>query len=626
MTLLLSRRQCLQLATVAPLAGVSSDPFEGYFRPILDGYLKNARRTSSSLAVCDFEGGTLLPGALARSGKTYDSVSRMMPALAAWVVSGRASAGEEDALLSAFRHAFDPAHPDYWQPSPPDHSHQKQVESSVVAWSLWVARERILPRLTPAERSNIQAWLASCTQVPVRTNNWAWFTAVNHACRLALARRWPEFSGDEKFMLDDVRFLDTLAIPGTEGWYTDSLKRGTFDYYNFWVFASHFLYWNRMVGPLYPEWAQRFTIRLKAFLRDVPFFYGANGSHILFGRSLIYRWADLTPLVLAHQQGLWPHSPALLRTIARRNIEYLWNIGGFDKNRGKLGESLSPYGSTGIKESYIDNGHPYWGMQAFALFLIPPRDPFWKPVEDPLPVERGDFLHRFEDTGMMIAGSKSTGQVRLSQGAAAHFEAGYRDKYAKFSYSSHFPFSTAPLGEDKLPTRLDNQLAVRHRSSGRLAAEFGGAGGRLTKTGLEREWWCQIDGLRFEIRSAWSITGNGERRQHRITAPEAATGGDYEIVEGSAALGLGADARFNQESGPDWLLLRSAATGTVFSRNIAGYQRAEVVTQRAGANVVHPRAAHVLWVAPVNQREMTLAAVSAANPKEVPASTMEREG
>ncbi|MCX6622610.1 MAG: DUF2264 domain-containing protein [Acidobacteria bacterium] len=604
MTPLLTRRHCLGLAALAPLAGASADPFEGYFRPILAGYLRNARRTSSSLAVCDFEGGTLMPGALARSGKTYDSVSRMMPALAAWVASGRATAGEEDALLSAFRHAFNPAHPDYWLPSPERQQHQRQVESSVVAWSLWVAREQILPKLTPAERANIQAWLASCTQVPVRTNNWAWFTAVNHACRLALASRWPEFSGDEKFLLEDLRFLDSLAMPGSEGWYTDSLKRGTFDYYNFWVFASHFLYWNRMVGKRYPEWSGRFASRLKAFLGTAPLFYGANGSHILFGRSLIYRWADVTPLVLAHEQGLWPHSPGLLRAIVRRNIEYLWNLGGFDSERGKLRETLSPSGSTGI--------------------LIPPRDPFWRSTEEPLPVERASFVHRFADTGMIVAGSKDTGQVRLAQSAIGHVEPGYRDKYAKFSYSSHFPYSTAPLGEETRPTRLDNQLAVRHRSSGRLAANIGCTAGRLLDQGLEREWWWELDGLRFQIRSRWTITGDGEIRRHEVSAPPAALHGEYEIVEGSAALGLNEDARVSQETGPDWTLLRHAKTGTILSQRILGFERAEVITQGVGANLVHPRAAHVLWVAPVTKPVLTLASACASNPKEVSAAVLLR--
>jgi len=115
-------------------------------------------------------------------GKTYDSVSRMMPALAAWAVrtasrsmcspprSGTPSTPPSGLLGRRHR----PAEP-------------AQVESSIVAWSLWIARDLILPKLSSAARANINAWLAACTVRTVRTNNWAWFTASTRPC----GSRWP---------------------------------------------------------------------------------------------------------------------------------------------------------------------------------------------------------------------------------------------------------------------------------------------------------------------------------------------------------------------------------------------------------------------------------------------------
>ena len=178
-------------------------------------------------------------------------------------------------------------------------------------------------------------------------------------------------------MIEDLKSLDQMAVPGGGGWYSDSVREEVYDYYNFWVFASHYLYWNRMVGREYPEWRERFGARLSRFLERAPCFFAANGSHVLFGRSLVYRWAVLTPLVLAYSQGFWPHSPGLLRAIVRRNLEFFWNAGAFDRDLGKLREPLSAEGTREIRESYIDNGHPYWGMQAFALL-----DPGWRSVLD----------------------------------------------------------------------------------------------------------------------------------------------------------------------------------------------------------------------------------------------------
>ena len=507
---MLSRRSLL----LAPLATPTQWPVEQYFRQILDGYLRNCRRTSTSWAVCDFPDGTILPGAVTPGGKTYDSVSRMLPALAAWAVR----TGEHvDVLTAIYEHAFDPRHPDYWG-AVTDRQNQRQVESSIVAWSLWAARDLILPKLSSASRRNINAWLDSCTQRPVRNNNWAWFTAVNQAVRLDLARKWPEFSGDEKWMVADLTAMDALAAPGRDGWYSDSPKEPVYDFYNFWVFASHFLYWNKILGSRYTDWSAKFTLRLRQFLETAPHVFGANGSHTLFGRSLIYRWAVLTPLVLAYEQGLWPHSAGLLKRIVRGNIEYFWKLGGYDEARGKLLETLSPQGSRAICESYIDNGHPYWGMQAFALWLIPKDRAFWTAAEEPLPVERKSFRLRIPGPGILLTGDKRSGEVRWMIAVNGHNEPAYRAKYTKFSYSTHAPWGTS----------FDNALMFRDPKSGEWVGQSGVEGGRLLDDGgYQRRWWVRVGDDRVNVTS----TITAAARRHEITGPAG-----IEFIEGFDAL------------------------------------------------------------------------------------------
>ncbi len=527
----------LLLAAPARSAPAPAPFADAVFFPILEGYLRNAARTSPSLAVCDFPDGALMPGSTAQSGKTYDSVSRMMPALAAWVASAREprrihAAGREfvveDVLLEAFRNAFNPAHPDYWRAAPADHQQQLQVESSIVAWALYVAADQLLPRLTPAHRANIQNWLASCTRVPVRNNNWAWFTAVNQAVRIELGRKWKEFSGDPAWMIDDLKALDRMAIPGDDGWYTDSFREEVYDYYNFWVFASHYLYWNRVIGAQYPEWRRRFGARLRRFLERTPYFFAANGSHVLFGRSLIYRWAVLTPLVLAYQQKLWPHSPGLLKAIVRRNLEYLWSAGAFDQDRGKLRETLTASGSRGICESYIDNGHPYWGMQAFALYLIPPADPFWTAPEEPLPVEKESYRVPFAGPKMLLAGDRETGEVRWIHSINGHNEPDYRDKYSKFAYSSHFPWSIA---KTKSECVWDAALVFGNPATGETTGRSGMTSGRLLVDGVERVWTAHLSGAAIQVKSTLRTTGAFEVRRHEVQAPAGT-----QLIEGSFAI------------------------------------------------------------------------------------------
>lgn len=505
------------------------------FLDITRGYLKNAARTSPSLAVVEYPDATVTKNFLAKSGLSVTGVTRMMPALAAWAAGGRdPQLDAAAALTSAFRNGCNPAHADYWQPAAAKPYDQRQVESSVVAWSLWLARDKVLPALTEEERRHVAAWLDSCTRFPVRNNNWALFTAVNLAVRQRLAGQWPEFQGDEKFMLDDMKAIDAMAT-GDSGWYNDGLSGAAYDYYNSWVFASHFLYWNELVGAQYPELAKRFSDRLARYLETAPLFFAGHGGHVLYGRSLIYRWGVLTPFVLAYQQKLWPHSPGLLRRLVQQNILYHAGLGAFDAGAGKLRESYTPEGTPAIQESYIDGGHPYWGMQAFAFWRTPDNDPFWTAPEEPLPIEKSDYAIALPEPGMLITGRRHSGQVRIFNARSSREEVHYRDKYNKLAYSSHFCFA---VNHDKTHAPVDDVLALRDTRTGETAIR-----GEITATSVdadkvEFDYAIQLGAVKAQVHTEIQFFGEFEARLHNVTCSGGPLEG-IELVEGGSAYSPG---------------------------------------------------------------------------------------
>lgn len=598
-----------------------------YFLEILDGFLQNARKTSDSFAVCDFPQGTLLKSCCTPSGKTYVSVARMMPPLAAWVVAkkqpntfrvGNESFNLTDVLLSAFKNAFNPAHPDYWGEAPADKASQRSVEAALVAWSLWQLGDNFLAKLSASERTNIQKWLASCTQVPERENNHAWFSAINQAARIALSKKWKEFSGSEEWMLADLNAMEALAQSAEDGWYSDSPVLSAYDYYNFWTFASHFLYWNRIIGKSYPELSARFSQRLNKFLEKTPYFFAANGSHVLFGRSLIYRWAVLMPLVEAYAQGLWPYSPGMLRAIVRRNLEFHWKVGAFDKTNGKLRETFTEGGSTAVREPYIDNSHPYWCMQSFSLYSIPPRDPFWTSREEALPVERADYRIRLEKAQMLLIGTKASGQVRLFEARNEPRRARYRDGYQRFSYSSHFPFNYI-VREDR--STWDQALVFRHTETHLCSGRSGIKSGTLTADGIETKWWAQLGDLRFDVITRISVKGEFEKRTHVVTAPASALNKSIEILEGSSVLGLMNGETYERTTKPTLQILHSPRSKLLIaSWNASGFEQleaTEVFDQNIPPNVnlIYPRMVINTLRAPLTAERMTLVSLHYASPR-----------
>ena len=597
---------------------------ETVFLDLLRGYVKHAARTSDSYAVVEYPGATVTKNFLAKSGLSATGVTRMLPALAAWIVSRRQPGilhidGKQHDLLdaagSALVNGTNPNHKDYWGASPADAQNQRQVESSIVAWTLWLLRDTLLPQLSSAERRRLDEWLASCTVREVRRNNWAWFTAVNIAARMALKDKFDEFTFDQTFMFDDLRALDGMYAG--KGWYNDDKPRQAFDYYNSWVFASHFLYWNAMVGSRFPEWSQLFAGRLKEYLETTPFFFGSNGSHVLYGRSLIYRFGVLSPLVLAYTQKLWPHEPGLLQKIVRGNLEFHKTTNGFDQDLGKLRETYSDRGTIDIHESYIDGGHPYWGMQAFAMWTIGRDDPFWSGDSAPLPAERTGFVQPLHPPGMILTGHRDSGHVKLLQARSTKTDFHYRDKYNKLVYSTHFPFCIVQRA-DICP--WDNALVLRdtrrRKSAGRGEIEET----RILPDGFEIAYSLAYGGLKVSVRTTLVSQGEFELRTHRVIAPADIDPG-MELAEGSSALGIGSDEDPDYAVQERFSLVRSRKTGMLIGSwpgsgwTGAGAASDFGASDTAGSNVIYPSfRVNTLW-APLKPGAQILTAVHYASPK-----------
>jgi hypothetical protein len=628
------RREFLAAVPCAAIAQPQSSTLnvvaEQVFLEILRGYVVAAANTSDSLAVVEYPGATVTKSFLAASGKSATGVTRMLPAIAAWIAGQRLPnvlhiEGRKYDLLdvvgSALVNGTDPKNKDYWGASPANQQNQRQVEASVVAWSAWLLRDTLLPQMSGEERHRLDTWLASCARREVRRNNWAWFTAVNHAARLALKDKFDEFTYDQNFMFEDLRALDAMYAGG--GWYNDDKPRHAFDYYNAWVFASHFLYWNAMVGARFPEWSKMFADRLRPFLETAPLFFGANGSHVLYGRSLIYRFGVLTPLVLAYTQRLWPHDPALLHSVVRGNLEFHQRTQGFDKSTGKLRETYSDRGTVDIHESYIDGGHPYWGMQAFAMWLIPRQDVFWA-TAGRLPVEQASFVRPLDAPGMVLVGTKDSGQVKLLQGRSTKTDVHYRDKYNKFVYSSHFPFNIVQRPEI---CPWDNALVLRDTRRRRSAGRGEIQESRLFDSGYEIGYTIAYGALKLPVRSTIFADGEFEGRLHRIIVPEDFDPG-MDVAEGSSALGLEVQDDAEHSASETFSVVRNRKTGLLIATWIgsgwAGVGGAWDFgsSDSARSNVIYPAMqVNTVWM-PLKPGVHIVSAVHYASPKPLAAKTL----
>ena len=252
----------------------------------------------------------------------------------------------------------------------------------------------------------------------------------------------------------------------------------------------------------------------------------------------------------------------------RKQLEYHWNLGCYDEERGKLRESFSRDGTPAAREPYIDNGHPYWTMLGFAFYGIKPDDSFWTAPDEQLPVEKGDFVEKFDGPKFLLSGNQRTGEVKWVMAQNSAKREPYRDKYSKFSWSSHFAFnSSADPKLGMIP--LDQALVLSNIFTDERAtrAPNGVIEGKLLPDGVETRWWARIGETKIEVTSRVRLIGEFEERTHRFTVPPELRKKLF-FEEGSYTVATPIVDKFYQ--------LARSASGVIGAWSIRGYGEAAI--------------------------------------------------
>ncbi|MBD3240146.1 MAG: DUF2264 domain-containing protein [Chitinivibrionales bacterium] len=324
----------------------------------------------------------------------------------------------------------DSAHPEYWGDIADKSQHL--VECAALAWSLFLSRRQIWDTFSAAEKQQVAGYLYQCTAAAYFQNNWLLFNVITN---VVLKRLGMPFREDQ--VESNIRACDDMYMGG--GWYRDG-QVNRIDYYNAWAFHYYYLLWVILDGASDPSLACVHKTRVAEFARSLQYFFAGDGSAPCFGRSMIYRFSYLSPLVLGQYLGCLDLAPGLVKTICNAGMKfYLEQPILTDANHLSLG-FLAPCDS--VLENYNCGGSPYWACKAFNAFLIPEGDPFWTAPELPLPVHERDYCVAIEQAGLQLIGHKRSGHVQLVNHKARCNMKGYEAKYTNFAYSSVFTYES----------------------------------------------------------------------------------------------------------------------------------------------------------------------------------------
>jgi hypothetical protein len=523
------------------------------------------------------------------AGGSYEGVTRMLWGLGAWLsqstrpscVTWRGETFDLEALTRrALTAGTDPHSPGFWgRGASTSEYDQRTVESGQVAFAAWQTRERVWARMSTSEQAQLVDWLERFARRPAAwRSNWALFWTLNHAGRKALGQTYDQMTIDSS--------LDYLqGVYCGDGWYDDGPVRGMqhFDDYNFWVFATHVLVWEACDGHTQPERRARLLERVRLGMARLPFFFAADGAYTEYGRSLSYKFARLGAPLMAYRAGCWPHSPGLLRRLVGRHLRWYVDRGALRVD-GTLRQELTSGGSPQVRETYISTGATYWAMLAFAgLWSLPDDAPFWEVPEEPLPVERGDFVRVFPQPGWVLVGTQRTGQVqRFNAGSSGP----YPTKYGKFLYATTAPFNVgladgAPA-PDSMLCLLGEDRTLGHRVSTDAFA--------VGEPGWLRMRYHQSAGGEHLIDTVIITRGELHLRAHRIwLAPVEQR---VTAVEGAAPLGVAPGAyptiRSDVQAGWEYAEEGGRVVAILALRGYDGQRRAAAWQGRHDLNSVAP--------------------------------------
>lgn len=368
--------------------------------------------------------------------------------LAALRIAG--SAGSDPDLVQWYADALDagtqPGGSERW-PELTDHG-QPTVEATAVVLALHFSRPWLWARLDDGVRARIIRWLSGATGQVGADNNHVLFGATIQAF-LASVDAPCDLFGIEA-ALD--RIEDWYA---GDGWYSDGEGR-RFDHYNAWTFQLYPFFILEMLSGTVgaatasAERLRLYRERLAMFLGGYQHLFAADGSPLIQGRSLIYRWGVVAPFWMGELQGVEALPPGLTRRLASGVVRHF-------TDRGVGDDGVVPLGwwgaNTSILQSYNAPGSPLWLAKGFLGLLLPPDHAVWTAPEEPLEIEGADVRRVLPGPQWLVHGDQREDVVKVANFGTGGHPRHDSPLYRRLAFST----ASAPVQNGSL---RDNDLYV----------------------------------------------------------------------------------------------------------------------------------------------------------------------
>ncbi|SFE42100.1 hypothetical protein SAMN04487819_11359 [Actinopolyspora alba] len=525
---------------MTPVENRELSPYTGWTRQhwasTADGLLHAVQRyRSPSGARFD------LPGPVSANGSRSDGLEGfartfLLQGFRVVGEQGRDPTGLLERYAEGLAAGTDPTSPERWPR--PDELGQAKVEAASIALILRITRRWLWDELDDRVRQRVVDWLSTVVGQPYPPINWVWFRVVVESFLREVGGPWSAADIEEDLAVH-------ASLRRGDGWYSDGQERA-FDHYVGWalhLYPMLWTHWFDVVGSLCPVGTYRtWTADLARYLDDLVHLVGSDGSPLLQGRSLIYRFAAAAPFWVGAVTGHGGLSPGLVRRACSGVLRHFADRGVPDSD-GLLNPGW--HGSwPGMRQAYSGAGSPYWASKGMLGLALPAHHPVWNAVEEPLPSESSDHARAVSAPGWLVSHRRADGVAIVLNHGTDHAGTGERRSdsalYARIGYSTA---TVPPLTGATVDDPVDNTVAI-----------VDGVGDATHRTGFERLYVREADDEVLTAasrgRACWIDTQEDETADHGYGRRGAVVEGPVLTV--ASVLRAGVEVRLVRVDGAGW--------------------------------------------------------------------------
>lgn len=522
--------------------------------PLLPYYSKGGARLRLGVTATNYD----------KVASELEAFSRPLWGLVPFWAGGGSAPEFEDIYLRGIINGTDPESDEYWGGFHP--FDQRFVEMAAISYGLILTPDKLWDPLTTKQKENLVNWLNGINENELPVCNWVLFAVL---VNIALKKCGAPYDAEklEKY-LDGA---DSFYLG--EGWYRDGDSNQK-DYYI--SFAIHFysLFYAKVMQQEDPERSELYRKRAFEFAEQFIYWFDESGRALPFGRSLTYRFGQVSFFSACLIAGVEPFSYGVIKGLIARHLKDWMERPIFDREDVlTIGYG---YPNLVMAERYNGPGSAYWGLKTFAMLMLPDDHPFWDAPSEPMinlleqiPLKYADMLIRRYDghTCAFVPGNyspKGHGQTPA--------------KYSKFAYDTLFSINVAKSSHELHEAAPDSMLAFvidGYTYVRRVCNDF------HVEDDYVESVWTPYRGI--EVTSRIIPDGNGHRREHIIKSEI-----DCVAYDCGYAVQIDVDGESMTEEENRATVSNNYASCTVYSEDGCKIGTGEIIIADPNTNLYYP--------------------------------------